>query len=165
MYNTAKMPEPLLQARAAQRETEEWHEGLREYPDMSLAPRLRQRLLRQRQRDIRAAVQSRFLGLQLLDLSENQVRKLAGSVDLSLCGGRASHSGAEHAPGAVQCAGGANAQIAQSMALGQKSISTRQARGWSGHLSVKGHSALRSFRRPHCQSNTLLHACTGSMKS
>ena len=57
---------------------------------MSLAPRLRQRLLRQRQRDIRAAVQSRFLGLQLLDLSENQVRKMAGSVGSSLSRGRAS---------------------------------------------------------------------------
>ena len=79
---SAQVLGPLLQARAAQRETEEWHEGLREYPDMSLAPRLRQRLLRQRQRDIRAAVQSRFLGLQLLDLSENQVCKPAGYVGL-----------------------------------------------------------------------------------
>lgn len=128
----------LLQARAAQQETEEWHEGLREYPDMSLAPRLRQRLLRQRQRDIQAAVQSRFLGLQLLDLSENQVRKLAGSVGLSLSGNRASHRCAKHAPGAAGPGGGASAQ---SMAL-RHNVRSQQGRQWGGVVISRSRGAL-----------------------
>lgn len=65
----------VLQAHAAQQLTEEWHEGLREYPDLSLPARQRRRAFRRRGKEISNLVRQRHPGLQLLDLSENQVGK------------------------------------------------------------------------------------------
>ena len=64
----------MLQAAAAQREIEEWHEGLREYPDLSLAPKLRKKIYKRRAKEIKGLVVSRQQGLQVLHLSENEVR-------------------------------------------------------------------------------------------
>ena len=63
-----------LQANAAQADVQEWHEGLREYPDLSLAPHLRRQQFRARNREIRGRVQARCGGLQILHLAENKVR-------------------------------------------------------------------------------------------
>ena len=63
----------LLQAKAAQVDVQEWHEGLREYPDLSLAPPLRRQQFRARNREIRGRVLARCGGLQTLHLAENKV--------------------------------------------------------------------------------------------
>ena len=63
----------LLQAKAAEADVQEWHEGLREYPDLSLAPPLRRQQFRARNREIRGRVLARCGGLQTLHLAENKV--------------------------------------------------------------------------------------------
>ena len=68
----------LLQANAAEADVQEWHEGLREYPDLSLAPHLRRQQFRARSREIRGRVQARCGGLQILHLAENKVRAQFG---------------------------------------------------------------------------------------
>lgn len=76
------------QAKAAEADVQEWHEGLREYPDLSLAPSLRRRQFRQRNRDIRGRVLARCGGLQIVNLAENQVGWLASTssvVRVILC--------------------------------------------------------------------------------
>ena len=65
-----------LQANAADADVQAWHEGLREYPDLSLEPHLRRRQFRARNREIRSRVLARCGGLQILYLAENQVRQL-----------------------------------------------------------------------------------------
>lgn len=62
-----------LQAKAAEADVQEWHEGLREYPDLSLAPGLRRRQFRARNQEIRGRVLARCGGLQVLNLAENKV--------------------------------------------------------------------------------------------
>ena len=53
---------------------EEWHGGLREYPDLSLEPRLRRALFRQRRREIAREVAGRCGGLLRLQLAQNKVQ-------------------------------------------------------------------------------------------
>lgn len=62
-----------LQANAAEADVQEWHEGLREYPDLSLAPHLRRQQFRAKSREIRGRVLARCGGLQILHLAENKV--------------------------------------------------------------------------------------------
>ena len=52
---------------------QEWHEGLREYPDLSLAPHLRRQQFRAKSREIRGRALARCGGLQILHLAENKV--------------------------------------------------------------------------------------------
>ncbi len=71
-----------LQANAAEADVQEWHEGLREYPDLSLAPHLRRQQFRARSREIRGRVQARCGGLQILHLAENKVRAQLGETQI-----------------------------------------------------------------------------------
>ena len=64
----------VLQANAAEADVQTWHEGLREYPDLSLEPHLRRRQFRARNQEIRGRVSARCGGLQILHLAENMVR-------------------------------------------------------------------------------------------
>ena len=64
----------VLQANAAEADVQTWHEGLREYPDLSLEPHLRRRQFRARNQEIRGRVSARCGGLRILHLAENMVR-------------------------------------------------------------------------------------------
>ena len=66
----------MVQANAAEADVQEWHEGLRVYPDLSLAPHLRRQQFRARNREIEGTVLARCGGLQILHLAENKVTSL-----------------------------------------------------------------------------------------
>ncbi|DBB01949.1 TPA: hypothetical protein ACH3X1_000538 [Trebouxia sp. C0004] len=70
----------IIKANAAEADVQEWHEGLREYPDLSLAPHLRRQQFRARSREIRGRVQARCGGLQILHLAENKISDAGADV-------------------------------------------------------------------------------------
>ncbi|KAL0039275.1 hypothetical protein WJX79_001133 [Trebouxia sp. C0005] len=70
----------IIKANAAEADVQEWHEGLREYPDLSLAPHLRRQQFRARSREIRGRVQARCGGLHLLHLAENKISDAGADV-------------------------------------------------------------------------------------
>ena len=74
----------VLQANAAEADVQAWHEGLREYPDLSLEPHLRRQQFRARNQEIRGRVLARCGGLQMLHLAENQVRHRVSTTDTAV---------------------------------------------------------------------------------
>ncbi|KAK9814786.1 hypothetical protein WJX72_011466 [[Myrmecia] bisecta] len=72
----------VIKAATARRAMEEWHEALREYPDLSLAPGLRRRVYRERRQQIASLVKTRCGGLLLLNLADNQISD-KGALELA----------------------------------------------------------------------------------